>query len=127
MLTGASPSHPTTDHLLFDRPLSPPFPHPPRSRSLTRALRFSTHNGIFQNPATPSDHWSAGALSTRTFSMGPIQSSTKGKEREAFDSLDSGPFGECSLASPRVSATARLPIGAYLFRIPGSDLRRFCI
>ncbi|KAI9443415.1 hypothetical protein H4582DRAFT_1924508 [Lactarius indigo] len=93
MLTAPSPSHPTTN-ILFVRPLSPPFPHTPPSSSLTRALRFSTHNGIFQNPAAPSDHWSAGALSTRTFSMGPnLRSSTKGKEREAFDSLDPGPFG----------------------------------
>jgi hypothetical protein len=111
MLTSpsTSPSHPTT------RPLSPPFPHSPPSRSLTRALRFS-HNGISHNPAKPSDHWNAGARSTRTFSsMGPnLRSSTKGKEREAFDSLDSGPFREYSLSLPRVFATARLPIGTYL-------------
>ncbi|KAH9002807.1 hypothetical protein EDB86DRAFT_3073942 [Lactarius hatsudake] len=88
MLTAPSPSHPTTD-ILFVRPLSPTFTHTPPSSSLTRALRFSTHNGI-----ASSDHWSAGALSTRTFSMGPnLRSSTKGKEREAFDSLDPGQFG----------------------------------
>ncbi|KAH9080299.1 hypothetical protein EDB83DRAFT_2670609 [Lactarius deliciosus] len=88
MLTAPSPSHPTTD-IFFVRPLSPTFTHTPPSSSLTRALRFSTHNGI-----ASSDHWSAGALSTRTFSMGPnLRSSTKGKEREAFDSLDPGQFG----------------------------------
>ncbi len=122
ILTAPSPSHiqhcsPTTDH-----PLSSPIPTPPLSRSLTRAFRFSTHNGISQNPAKPSDNWSAGALNTRTFSMGSnIRSSTKGKEREALDTLDSGSFGEYSFPSPRLSTTARLPIGSYLLRIPGCD------
>ena len=123
MLTTPSTSHSTTDHLPFTSPLTPPFPHPPPSRSLTRAFRFSAHNGISQNPAKPSDHWSAGALTARTFSMGPnVRSSMKGKEREAFDPLDSGSFSESLLPSPRVSATARLPIGAYFTSGPGCDL-----
>jgi hypothetical protein len=122
MLSAPSTSHSTTDHLLATRPLTPPIPHSPPSRSLTRAFRFSAHNGIAQNPAKPSDHWSAGALTTRTFSMGPnARSSMKGKEREAFDPLDSGPFGESSLPLPRVLARARLPIGAYFHRVRVCD------
>ena len=118
MLTAPSTSHSTTDPFLFTRPFTPPFPHSPPSRSLTRAFRFSAHNGILQNPAKSADHWNAGALSTRTFSMGPtVRSSMKGKEREAFDPLDSGSFSESSLASPRVFAMARLAIGAYFLRV----------
>ena len=108
MLTSPSTSNPSS----LTRPLSPPFPPHPPSRSLTRALRFSANNGIFHTSAKPSDHWSASARGTRTFSMGPnVRSTTKGKEREAFDPLE---FGEYSFSPPRVSATASLPIGAYL-------------
>ncbi len=67
---------------------------PPR-RPLSRALRFSTNNDFFQKPAKPVDSWNTGVPRTRTFSMASAaRSSSKGKERDVFDPLESGSFGE---------------------------------
>lgn len=98
MLTCPSPSpiqhRSRAKDLLFSRSESPP------SHPLARAIRFSTHNDFFQQSVKPVDPWSAGASRTRAFSMASnVTLSSKGKEREAFDPLESGSFGEWRLTS----------------------------
>jgi len=95
MLTTPSPSpiqhhSPATDLLLGHSESVPP-------RPLTRALRFSTTNDFFQKPSKPLDSWSASIPRTRAFSMASnARSSSKGKEPDVFDPLESGSFGEFS-------------------------------
>jgi len=88
---------------------------PPSTRSLTRALCFSTNNDLFQKPAKPVDPGNAGASRVPTFSMVPnARPGCKGKERDAFDSLEAPSFGKFLPLAPRVIATARLPTFIYL-------------
>ena len=88
---------PATDLLLGHSESAPP-------RSLTRALRFSTNNDFFQKPSRPLDSWGASIPRNRTFSMAAnARSSSKGKERDVFDPLESGSFGESSFLPHRTS------------------------
>jgi hypothetical protein len=107
MLTG--PSSPIQHrspaaHLFFARS------DPPPTRSFTRALRSSTNNDFLQKPPKPVDSGNVGAPRVPTFSMVPnVRTSSKGKERDVFDSLESPSFGESLPLAPRVIARARLP------------------
>lgn len=85
---------------------------PPSTRSLSRTLRFSTNDNFFQKSAKPVDPGNAGAPRARTFSMVPNArpTSSKGKEHDGFDSLESPSFGKFLPIATRVIATARLPV-----------------
>ncbi len=104
MLTGPSPSPIPIQH-------RSPAPDsflarlgPPPSRSFSRALRLSTNTDFFQKSAKPVDSRNAGPPRLRSFSMVPsAKQSSKGKERNVFDSL------ECTYPLiSRVIATAHL-------------------
>lgn len=88
MLTGRSPSpaqhrSPAAESFLARL-------DPPPSRSLSRALRFSTNTDFFQKSAKPVDPRNPGAQRLRSFSMVPsAKSSSKGKEHGVFDSIES--------------------------------------
>ncbi|KAI0286154.1 hypothetical protein BC826DRAFT_1109112 [Russula brevipes] len=121
MLTTPSPSpiqhrSPATD-LLFTRPETTP-PHP-----LARALRFSTNKDFFQRPARPVDPWNPGAPLTRTFSMtsNPRSQNPKGKEREVFDSLESGSFASSLALEDMISFTSKASRGAPFSRPSTAD------
>lgn len=59
---------------------------PPPTRSLSRALRFSTNADFFQKSAKPVDSRNAGSPRLRTFSMVPsTKPSSKGKDHGVFD------------------------------------------
>jgi hypothetical protein len=104
MLTGPSPSpvqhrSPAPDSFLARL-------DPPPTRSLSRALRFSTNTDFFQKSAKPVDSRNAGAPRLRSFSMVPsAKSSSKGKEHGVFDSIESPSY---RTFSPPVIATAPL-------------------
>ena len=103
---------PATDLLLGHSESAPP-------RPLKRALRFSTNNDFFQKPSKSLDSWSASIPRTRTFSMASnARSGSKGKERDVFDPLESGSFGESlPFPAPRVIATPRPSTGPDFLRM----------
>jgi len=108
MLTGPSPSsvqHRSPAPESFLARLDPP-----PTRSLSRALRFSTNTDFFQKSAKPVDSRNAGgAPRLRSFSMVPsAKSSSKGKEHGVFDSIESPSYCTFLPLASRVIATALL-------------------
>jgi hypothetical protein len=108
MLTGPSPSP-----LQHRPPAAESFLarlDPPPSRSLSRALRFSTNTDFFQKSAKPADSRNAGGASRlRSFSMVPsAKQSSKGKEHGVFDSIESPSYCTSLPPASRVIATAHL-------------------
>lgn len=120
MLTGPSPSpiqhRPSTTADSFLASLDPP-----PTRSLSRALRFSTNTDFFQKSAKPVDSRKAGASPLRRFSMVPsAKSSSKGKEHGVFDSLETPSYRTFLLpASPRrTSAHVLICSKRFLSQLP---------
>ena len=120
MLTGLSPSSaqhrsPAADSFLASL-------DPPPTRSLSRALRFSTNADFFQKSAKPRDSRNAGPPRLRSFSMVPsAKLSSKGKEHGVFDSLDARtfllPFFSCNRHGAP-AAPVLICSGCFLSQLP---------
>ncbi|KAI9508402.1 hypothetical protein F5148DRAFT_911360 [Russula earlei] len=116
-------------------PTDSPFPHPNSTppHPLKRALRFSANNDFlhkFTKPTT--DHWSARDSRTRTFSMtANAKSGSKGKDPDAFDTLDSGSFSSSLALDDMVPFTKKsarastLPRPTTADSTAGSPQRRY--
>lgn len=109
MLTGPSPSPVQLQHRPTAADSFLASLDPPPTRTLSRALRFSTNTDFFQKSAKPVDSRSAGAPRLRSFSMVPsAKSSSKGKEHGVFNSLEAPSYRTSLPPASRAIATAHL-------------------